>query len=156
MNLTEYLGSAQAIEDVRALLVQPLNERGTRWLNRESPVNGWVQREGAPWCTISLLYAEPNNWRPSLECYYRKTGFGSFLMSDRGETACEIVGRTGISFETALGMMRAIICGGATLTATDDGLFVPNEMYRTTSEPDNLPAALVSVLSAVAKCAEVK
>ena len=140
MTLTEYLGSAQAIEDVRMLLRQWKSHDGTS-TSHIGPTGQIMHASLAEAWTRIELATSGKDWRLPVAYYRYIEASGTFVVSDCGEAVSGIMRRTGKDWADAC----ALISGLTGVVA----------QQRASISAADLPAALVSVLSAVAKCAEV-
>lgn len=156
MTLTEYLSSPLAIEDVRALLAKKperdirLHFPGESIVERASkPIFCWCEWQTGAWRAVAAQFGTTSE---KFTCYYRQTESG-FVVSDCGESVSGIMRRTGKDWNAAMSEWESVrVRMKFRTTLYPAG---PAMLIRDVSA-DDLPAALVSVLSAVAKCAEVK
>lgn len=141
MTLTEYLSSAQAIDDVRALLAEPIRSGYRTHVTDEINVHVLCDEPVGPWRRIDI--------DTIVRCYYREPTPGAFVVSDCGEAVSGIMRRTGRNYKRASNALCDAI-GGALV------MFDGSLSEHTGDLCPDLATALVRVLSAVAKCAEVK
>ena len=144
MTLQEYLASG-AVEDVRKLLAMPETNGRRRVVVAVGNMLPISDQSVPPWRCV--IMADKNY--ADMTVYYRQTDSG-FIVSDCGETVSEAMRRTGYD---ALDAHKFI-----------SGLIVHDEDYKLRDEPvefafgelhyehNDLPAAIVAVLGAVAKC----
>ncbi len=144
-SLQSYL-AAGAVEDVRHLLANGCVRRVAdvdllRFrLYRNAPAHN------APaWTSISVAIRIAGLLQ-NTKCFYRKPDHGQFIVSDCGETVCEVMRRTGLDGRQASLRISDLIEG-------QQVAFGHGVITRRThgADPADLPAAIVAVLSAVAK-----
>lgn len=161
MTLTEYLASPAAVEDVRALLAS--TDRNDDDAIAYQPASGriyWGRNEaeniGGAWnLAFVIFYTEADKPNESARCYYREPTPGTFIVSDCGEAVSGIMRRLGKHGSEARRLLTWVL-----LNEIDEDEEAHNAELSSTIHVEcaaaDLPSALVSVLSAVAKCAEVK
>lgn len=158
MNLSAYLASPQALIDVRAALVAPVIEQGgkhRRLIIDERCVQYDVYPEQAQTVvTIAYLMDRSEDFAFAT-CFYREIPSG-IIVSDCCEAASEFMRRTGRTFTeawtAARGAMAHIFAFKTFDCEWNDGA----DLTLKGIEKADLPAAIVTVLTAVAKCAEAK
>ncbi len=146
--LIEYLGSPQALLDVKELLGDKPDPHGLRVVWIRDPEDGDCQLTSCAVGTWICVEIDATN----LSVYF-KPGKHGYIVSDCGEAICELTRRTGLDSEAAQDLVHEICEDGVSL----DDIHAPGlDIFavRCQCAAERLVESIVAVLSVVARCRE--
>lgn len=145
MTLSEYLKSPRVVEDARRLLDR---YQGNEWPNgcdSSSDFALWSAKDAEAWTMVEVSQIQTLR----LRCYYRPEGT-CFLVTDCAECVAEVMRRTGKRWRQAVDDVVSFVADPNMCMA-----YSP-DVERLAPTAEGLPAAIVSVLSAIARVREAQ
>lgn len=140
--LIEYLKSLKAIEDAMRLLDRYHGDEWPNGCDSSSDAALWSAKSAGAWTLIEVSQIATQR----LDCYFRHEGAG-FVVSDCSECVATVMRNTGSRWRQAVDEV-------VTLVADHSMCMAYSPDIERLAHDDSLPAAIVSVLAAVARVHE--